>query len=393
MTIALDRDQVRATLPGGYPILETKLASPVWRSGLIARPRLVERLEAQSGVPLVVLAAPAGYGKSTVLTEWTCTTPRAAIWLNLDERDDDPAVLLAYVAVAIDRAIGIGDDAIAATSGVGPSVWATAVPALGSAIARTTTPFLLVLDDLERLHHQESLDIVVALAAHLPEGSQIAIATRSIKGLPIPRLMAANHLMLLDRDDLRLDDEEAMALLSGGGRKRQVEEVRDLNVAAEGWPAGLYLAGLTMGLEDGRSNGSTTATPIGGRLVGEYLRTELLDRLSDKEVRFLVRTAPLERLSASLCDRVLESSDSADTLDALERSTLLLIPIDGERHWYRYHSLLHRFLREEAMHREPEGVPEEMNARSEKELALAVRGVVQGGWIMPPAVNFDELDS
>ena len=359
MTITLERDQgVWATLPGGYPILETKLAPPIWRSGLIARPRLVERLESQSEVPLVVLAAPAGYGKSTVLTEWTSTTRRAAIWLNLDERDDDPAVLLAYVAVAIDRAIGIGHDTIAATGGVGPSVWAAAVPALGSAIASTTTPFLLVLDDLERLHNQESLDVVVALAAHLPAGSQIAIATRSIKGLPIPRLLAANRLALLDRDDLRLDDEEAMALLSGGGRKRTVDEVRDLNVAAEGWPAGLYLAALTIGHAAEASTGPTAVVPAGGQLVSEYLRTELLDRLSDKEVRFLVRTAPLERLSASLCDHVLASSDSADILDALERSNLLLIPIDGERHWYRYHSLLHRFLREEAMHREPDGVPE-----------------------------------
>ena len=359
LTITLERGQgVHFTLPGGYPILETKLAPPIWRSGLIARPRLVERLESQSEVPLVVLAAPAGYGKSTVLTEWTSMTPRAAIWLNLDERDDDPAVLLAYVAVAIDRAIGIGHDTIAATGGVGPSVWAAAVPALGSAIASTTTPFLLVLDDLERLHNQESLDVVVALAAHLPAGSQIAIATRSIKGLPIPRLLAANRLALLDRDDLRLDDEEAMALLSGGGRKRTVDEVRDLNVAAEGWPAGLYLAALTIGHAAEASTGPTAVVPAGGQLVSEYLRTELLERLSDKEVRFLVRTAPLERLSASLCDHVLASSDSADILDALERSNLLLIPIDGERHWYRYHSLLHRFLREEAMHREPDGVPE-----------------------------------
>ncbi len=224
MTVTLDRDQVvRVTLPGGYPILETKLAPPAWRSGLIARPRLVERLEARSGVPLVVLAAPAGYGKSTVLAEWSNATPRQAIWLQLDERDDDPAVLLGYIAVAIDRAIGIGADAVAATGRGGPSIWATAVPALGSTIAHSATPFLLVLDDLERLHRQESLDVIVALAAHLPDGSQIAIATRSIEGLPIPRLIAADRLVLLGREDLRLDDDEAMALLDSAGRRRPMD--------------------------------------------------------------------------------------------------------------------------------------------------------------------------
>jgi LuxR family transcriptional regulator, maltose regulon positive regulatory protein len=362
MAITLDRDQVvQATLPGGYPILESKLASPAWRSGLIARPRLVERLEARTGVPLVVLAAPAGYGKSTVLAEWSTATPRQAIWLQLDERDDDPAVLLGYLAVAIDRAIGIGPATVAATGGVGPSIWATAVPTLGSAIAHAETPFLLVLDDLERLHNQESLDVIVALAAHLMEGSQIAIATRSIEGLPIARLLAADRLALLERDDLRLDDDEAMAVLNGVGRRRSMDEVRELNAVAEGWPAGLYLNALRSG--DDAPDGTTAMKPAGHQLVGEYLRTELLDRLTDHEVRFLVRTAPLERLSAPLCDYVLGSSDSADTLDSLERSNLLLIPFDGERHWYRYHSLLHEFLLEEATHREPEGV-RELNRRA-----------------------------
>ena len=307
-------------------------------------------------MPLVVLAAPAGYGKSTVLAEWSTATPRQTIWLQLDERDDDPAVLLGYMAVAIDRAIGIGDDKLFATGGVGPSIWAMAVPALGSAIARAETPFLLVLDDLERLHNQESLDVIVALAAHLPAGSQMAIATRSIEGLPIPRLIAADRLVLLERDDLRLDDDEAMALLEGAGQRRPMGEVRELNAAAEGWPAGLYLTALTMRAADGGSDGATAAIPGGHRLVGEYLRTELLDRLSDHEVQFLVRTAPLERLSAPLCDHALGRSDSAHTLETLERSNLLLIPMDGERHWYRYHGLLHEFLLEEAMHQDPEAV-------------------------------------
>lgn len=309
-------------------------------------------------MPLVVLAAPAGYGKSTVLAEWSTATPRQAIWLQLDERDDDPAVLLGYVAVAIDRAIGLGDDKISATGGVGPSIWATAVPALGSAIARAETPFLLVLDDLERVHNQESLDVIVALAAHLPVGSQIATATRSIEGLPIPRLLAAERLLLLERDDLRLDDDEAMALLDGSGRRHPMDEVRALNEAAEGWPAGLYLTALTMRADDGGSDVPGAVLPAGHGLVDEYLRTELLDRLSDREVRFLVRTAPLERLSAPLCDHALESSDSADMLEALARSNLLLIPMEGEGRSYRCHALLQEFLLTEATDRDPEGVRE-----------------------------------
>ena len=139
------------------------------------------------------------------------------------------------------------------------------MPALGSAIAHAETSFLLVLDDLERVHNQESLDVIVALAAHLPDGSQIAIATRSIEGLPIPRLMAAERLMLLERDDLRLDDDEAMVLLDGSGRRRAMDEVRALNEAAEGWPAGLYLTALTMRAEDGGSDGPTAAQAGGPR--------------------------------------------------------------------------------------------------------------------------------
>jgi LuxR family transcriptional regulator, maltose regulon positive regulatory protein len=359
LTITLDRGQVvRATLPGGYPVLETKLASPAWRSGLVARPRLVGRLEARSRVPLVVLAAPAGYGKSTILAEWSNATPRQAIWLQIDERDDDPAVLLGYLAVAIDRAIEIGEDSVAATGRVGPSVWATAVPALGSAIANATTPFLLVLDDLERLDNQECLDVIVALANHLPDGSQIAIATRSLEGLPIARLMAADRLVLLERDDLRLDDDEAMSLLNGSGRRYPMNDVRALNAAAEGWPAGLYLTALATRATDGGPDVAPSVMPGGHRLVGEYLRTELLDRLTEQEVEFLVRTAPLERLSAPLCDHALRRSDSADSLETLERSNLLLIPMDGEQPWYRYHGLLHEFLLAEATHHDPEAVRE-----------------------------------
>ncbi len=139
--------------------------------------------------------------------------------------------------------------------------------------------------------------------------------------------------------------------------------MHELNDAAEGWPAGLYLTALTTRAEGAGPDGTAAAPPVGHRLVGEYLRTELLDRLSDEEVRFLVRTAPLERLSAPLCDHALETSDSADRLAALERSNLLLIPMDGDREWYRYHSLLHEFLRTEATHRDPQGV-HEVNVRA-----------------------------
>jgi LuxR family transcriptional regulator, maltose regulon positive regulatory protein len=358
LTITLDRGQEsRTTLPGGHPVLESKLVPPSPRPGLIARPRLIERLEARPEVPLVVLAAPAGYGKSTALAEWARRTPRASIWLRLDERDDDPAVLLEYLAVAIDRTIGLDRAAIAAIGEVGSSVWTTAVPALGSAIAQSVTPFLLVLDDVDRLHARESLDVIVALAAHVPTGSQIAIATRSIAGLPIPRLRAADQVVLLERDDLRLDVEEATAVLHGTGPRRTPDEVRELNAAAEGWPAAISMAAMASRSGGRASNGASAMSTV-RELVAEYLRTELLDRLTDREVRFLLLTAPFERLSASLCDAVLETSTSARTLDALGRTSLLLIPIDGEPHWYRHHALVREFLRDEAMHRDAQAARE-----------------------------------
>jgi LuxR family maltose regulon positive regulatory protein len=349
-------------LPGGYSILEAKLRPPTWRQGLIGRPRLVARLDARTDVPLIVLLAPAGYGKSTLLAEWTTRIERPSIWLHLDERDNDPAVLLGYVAVALARFAGLEDAAYAAAVASGPSVWAVAVPSIGSALARLTTPFVLVFDELEHVTSQESLDVIVALAAHLPAGAQFALATRTADRLPIARLLAADRATLVERDVLELDDEEAADLLALAGSRRSAEQVRALNAVAEGWAAGLYLTALAA-----RSQTSADRpTPLPAddrRLVADYLRSEVLDRLPPEDVRFLIRTATLDRLNASLCDHVLETSTSAATLDALERSNLLLIPLDPARHWFRYHSLLREFLADELTRREPDVVGE-LNRRA-----------------------------
>ena len=349
--------QVRDRLPGGYPVLETKLQPPSWRRGLIRRPRLIKQLNESAGVPLVALVAPPGCGKSTLLAEWTTTARRLAAWIHVDERDNDPAVLLGYIAVALDRAVGLAPGVFPALASGGSSIWATAMPSLGSAVAHAADDFVLIFDELENLTNPDGRDALMGLAQHLRPGSQIALATRRAAGLPIPRLVAGGQAVVIEREALALDDQEAGDLLSSAGRGRDASEVHTLNVAAEGWAAGLYLSALT--LRPGKAaSGSTHPPAIGRQLVEDYLRSELLEQLSDEDARFLIRTAPLDRLNASLCDRVLGDAGSASTLERIERSTMFLTPLGMDRRWFRLHSLLREFLLGEVRRQEPDQMVE-----------------------------------
>jgi LuxR family transcriptional regulator, maltose regulon positive regulatory protein len=339
-------------LPSGFPVLETKLVPPPSRAGLLRRDALISRLAASREVPIVAVLAPAGYGKSTTLAQWAESDPRQFAWLSIDDRDNDPAVLLSYIAFALGGAAALGPDVAEALASPGPSVWTAAVPRLGAALAKRPRPFVLVLDDVDRLTESDSADALVALASHLKDGSQVVLAGRTAGRLPIPRILAGGRGTLIEASDLQLDDDEAAALIGAAGVDLSGEEVSAINSSTEGWPAGLYLTALSMRARQTDGETPLPASPVSGGLVADYIRTEILGRLTDDDLAFMLDTAALDRLSGPLCDDVMERDGSGERLNDLARSNLFLIPLDTEQEWYRYHHLLREHLLAELRRRD-----------------------------------------
>jgi LuxR family transcriptional regulator, maltose regulon positive regulatory protein len=336
-------------------ILESKLRRPWVRPGIVPRTALVDRLLASHRVPVVCVVAPAGYGKTTLLSQWAEQRGRAA-WVSLDERDNDPEILLACAAAALNRVEAIDPELLRTRWLGGASIAATAVTSLAGAMSAMTEPVALVLDHVEQVSNQECRDAVAELALHLPVGSQLAIATREAPPLPMARLRAAREVVEVGVDDLAMDAVEARVLVEAVGVQLGDDEHGQLIERTEGWPVGLYLAALA--LKAGGPD-STAGLRFSGddRLMAEYLGSELLSRLSGDEVSFLTRTSVLERMCGPLCDAMLGITGSAAMLESLERSNLLLVALDRRAEWYRYHHLLRDLLVAELRRREPEIVP------------------------------------
>jgi LuxR family transcriptional regulator, maltose regulon positive regulatory protein len=308
-------------------------------------------------VPLVCVVAPAGYGKTTLLTQWGRSKGDRVGWVSLDARDNDPVVLLTYLAVALDRIEPVEPGVFRALASPGASVLTAAVPRLASAVAAMSEPVALVLDQVESLDDQRCLDAVAELALALPAGSQLALAARRPPALPVALLRAGGRVVEIGAAELAMDDQEANALLEKAGVGPSSPEVPELVKRAEGWPVGLYLAALA--LQAGGSWASAGAGFSGeDRFMADYLRSELLAQLPTERVEFLTRTAVLERMCGPLCDAVLAGTGSGAVLGAMEDANLLLVPLDRRRRWYRYHQLLRELLLAELERREPELIPQ-----------------------------------
>ena len=331
--------------------MESKLRSPHARPGIVPRPALVELLAAQT-VPLICVAAPPGYGKTTLLAQWSAHKGHRVGWVSVDQNDNDPVVLLAYIAVALDRVEPIDPGVFQALAWPGVSVVATVVPRLVSAVAAMTQPVALVLDQVELLENRECLDAVAELALRLPAGSQLALASRRTPPLPMALLRAHGQVMEIGVAELAMDQREAHALLQATGVELSDQETTVLLGRTEGWPAGLYLAMLAL-KAGGQRRTAGFAVTGDDRFIADYLRSELLAHLAPDVVRFLTRTAVLERMSGPLCDAVLEVKGSSGVLSRLEDSNLLLVPLDRKREWYRYHQLFRDLLLAELQRREP----------------------------------------
>ena len=340
-----------------FDFVASKLRAPLMRPGTVRRSSLINSL-ARSGDsrPIVSVVAPAGYGKTTLLSQWAGFNSQSFAWVSVDEADNDPKVLLSYIAEALDAVEPIDERVFDALASPVSSVPGSVVPRLGAAFSSMTSPVVLVLDDVHTLHNSECRAALSVLADHVPGGSQLALAGRAQPPLRIARLRAEGKIMDIGPDDLSLTCDEASSLLRNIGLTLAEEDVAELHERTEGWPAGLYLAALY--LREGGPLASAVFS-FGGddRLVSDYLESEFLSRISRQQRVFLTRTAVLERMCGPLCEAVLDRGGSAAILADLAGSNLLLVPLDRRGEWYRYHHLFRDMLLAELHRLEPGLVP------------------------------------
>jgi LuxR family transcriptional regulator, maltose regulon positive regulatory protein len=334
----------------GFSLPESKFHPPGVRPGIVFRTALVERLAA-TRAPVITVAAPPGYGKTTLMAQWADRIGSRAAWLSCEDGDNDPVVLLTALAVALDR-IGPVDPAIftaLASSGAPISM----VPRFLSAVASVQPPVTVLLDHADAVTNRQCLNTISEFALRLPPGWQLALASRTVVPLPTARLRALGEIVEITADDLAMGPEEAGSLLKEAGAEVDEAGLRDLLQRTEGWPTGLYIAALAM--NSGTQQGEVGFTFTGDDIfMGDYLRSELVDRISGAEASFLTRTSVLDRMCGPLCDAILGEQGSADVLEQLEARNLLVVPLDRHREWYRYHHLLRDLLRAELRRREPD---------------------------------------
>jgi LuxR family maltose regulon positive regulatory protein len=347
----------RSQHAGGPPfeLVVSKLRGSSARAGTVRRSLLIERLARGDPRPVVRVVAPAGYGKTTLLAQWAERNGQAFAWVSLDERDNDPRVLLTYVAEALNAVEPIGQRVFDALAYPGSSVPDAIVPALGFGFSSMTSPVVLVLDNVHVLYDPDCLVALSVLADHVPAGSRLVLAGRDALPLRIARLHAGSRILEIGPRDLALTHEEASSLLRNAGVSVSEDDVAELHWQVEGWPAGLYLAALRL-REGGQVATEADAFRGDDRLVSEYMESEFLARISTRQRVFLTRTAVLERMCGPLCEAVLDQPGAA-TLADLARSNVLLVPLDARGEWYRYHHLFRDMLLAELRRLEPELIP------------------------------------
>ena len=339
-----------------FDLVASKLRAPLIRPGTVRRSSLIERLARGDSGSIVSVVAPAGYGKTTLLSQWAERNGLSFAWVSVDEADNDAKVLLSYVAEALDAVEPLDERVFDALASPVSSVPGTVVPRLGSAFSSMTTPVVLVLDDVHVLHNSECRAALSVLADHVPAGSRLALAGRAEPPLRVARLRAEGKILEIGPDDLSLTCDESSLLLRDAGVAVDQDDVAKLHQRTEGWPAGLYLAALYL-REGGSSAGAAFSFGGDDRLVSDYVESEFMSRISTQQRAFLTRTAVLERMCGPLCDAVLDLTGSAAVLADLAESNLLLVPLDRHGEWYRYHHLFRDMLLAELHRLEPGLMP------------------------------------
>ncbi len=330
------------------PILATKLYTPPLRPKVISRPRLIERLNEGLHRKLTLISAPAGFGKTTLVSEWLAGCKQPAAWLSLDAADNDPARFLTYLVAALqtlEAHIGAGVLAVLQSPQSPP------IESLLTVLLNDITipdPFVLVLDDYHVLDAKLIDQALTYLVEHLPPQMHLVIVTREDPQLALARLRVGDQLIELRVTDLRFTHSEAAGFLNQVmGLNLSAEAIALLATRTEGWIAGLQLAAISM---QGQQDPTSFVTSFTGshHFVMDYLVEEVLHQQPEPIQAFLLRTSILDRLCGPLCDAVLldPSASGQATLEDLEHANLFIVPLDNERRWYRYHHLFADLLRQ-----------------------------------------------
>jgi LuxR family transcriptional regulator, maltose regulon positive regulatory protein len=338
-----------ATDSGPLPL---KIRQTPLRHGLVPRERLVQRLLEARDVAVAFILAPAGYGKTTVLSQWSQRDERPFAWVNLDAEDNDPKNLVTAIALALEAIEPVGWEVFEALTSERPDATDVAVQRLVRGLGRRETPVVLALDNVHVLRSRESRDVVTAISQAFGAGLQLALASRGDRVLPIGRLRAHGSCVELRTDDLTMTRAEASMLLSLAGVELAPEEALRLTRRTEGWPAGLYLAALSLRAQE-TERPDVDRFAGDDRFVAEYVRDELLSHLPADQLRFLTQTSVLDLLSGPICDAILERRDSADMLTRLAQANVMLTPLDRCNSTYRYHELYATALQAELRRLDP----------------------------------------
>jgi len=325
-------------LGGVDGLLATKLFVPRPPAGVVPRPRLSVRLDDGLRRGLTLVSAPAGFGKTVLLAEWTTQLGRPLAWLSLDVGDNDPVRFWRHAAHALDRVVvGIAELVRPLLATPGPSLDAV-ITIMVNALAAAPTGVVLVLDDYHVIETEPLHDSLLLFLEHVPPEVTVVVATRADPPIPLARRRASGRLTELRATDLRFTDKEAAILLRGlvGPQTMLPDDaVAALARRTEGWAAGLQLAALSL---RGRADVTGMVASFSGshRFILDYLAEEVLAHQPEAVQQFLLEASVLGVLSGPLCDAVTDRTDSQDMLEAVERANLFLVPLDDDRGWWRF---------------------------------------------------------
>jgi LuxR family transcriptional regulator, maltose regulon positive regulatory protein len=347
-------------------LLSTKLYIPAFRETLVTRPRLTAILSNALAKGFTLVSAPAGYGKTTLVSSWLRETGIPGAWLSLEESDNDPVSFLQYLLTTLHEIVpNIRVDLLDLIEGVQPASLQALMNILINEIAKRDGQFVLVLDDFHLIHDQFILDIMVFLLDHIPaQQMHLVLISRMDPPLPLSRLRVRSQMIEIRADQLRFTPAEAAAFLNGVmGFNLSAEDISAMDARTEGWIAGLQLAALSMqGCKD--IPGFITAFRGSHHYIVDYLADEVLKRQDEQTRSFILRTSILSRMCASLCNSLIDVRagehplDGQSMLETLEKMNLFIIPLDEERRWYRYHHLFADALNRRLEYQFPEILPD-----------------------------------
>ncbi|MCB8950092.1 MAG: AAA family ATPase [Ardenticatenaceae bacterium] len=329
-------------------LLPTKLYLPSARPDWVERPRLLSRLTVNPQTKLVLISAPAGYGKTTLVTNWLRQLEGVPVsWLSLDEDDSDPQQFFRYLAAAI-RPLPDTQNSLDQLLQANQTIPAkTLLKALVNDLVPVSAPFLLILDDYHAIDSAEVDGALASLLDLMPPQMTLVLTSRSDPGFPISRLRARGELVELRADDLRFTEAEAAEFLQQTmGLTLLPKQIAALEARTEGWIAGLQMAALSMQNRGGDLDGFVQSFTGSHRFIMDYLTDEVLAQVSPDVQAFLLQTAVLHRLNANLCEAIMPEATAQAILEQLEASNTFLISLDDERRWYRYHHLFADLLRQ-----------------------------------------------